>query len=110
MSLQCEFQRIAEEIQNNLSDSVRIRFDDSWCLRIVIACDSEFLHACLDGYERYAFFEQRIQIEFDETKFEAAILELHEIKNIVDHIQQELIGIQCGLDVLVHHTLCLLVE
>jgi len=40
VSLECEFQRIAEKIKNNLSDSIRIGFDDPGCLRIVIASDS----------------------------------------------------------------------
>lgn len=73
MTGRSELEGVAEEVENDLSNPIRIRFYYLRRLGIVVAGDREILHFRLDRHERNAVMQEVMEVEVDVAEFKATV-------------------------------------
>src|SRR5262249_43169715 len=85
-----EFDGVADEIEQALSNPLRVAVHARRQLRIHVHDELESLRGRLEGHHRAEVLDIRAQVEVDVLDVQPACLDLGEVENVVDHSQQRL--------------------
>src|SRR5438309_264817 len=79
-----EFDRVADEVHEDLAESIRISVHEPRDFRLEMAADFQLLSRRLFREQIDHFLDRGLQIEIDRLQLQFSGLNLREIENVVD--------------------------